>query len=279
MASLFSRHAPFAALVLTSIAPLTSGTRVVFSGLFDAGIVDFTPRDGTLKNASQHVEGIFDARSSASISIASDLNEAATSIKGASATTRNASTTGAETKPACKKDDTGLAVGCHLNCHCGWGEQCYAKWWPPEAQLSVQHNKQASSGRENRGVCQTAMPVLAFASFIIFSVVLTFFVGVRTFLQWRALEDDHDAQFFIKTLSTNASKSLAHDPLRGLKVNSLSGVLQKSAPRPGDSEDSDGGDDAPARAKLEAGKESKDEGPVAAAACDEEEKPIAPNYM
>lgn len=271
MASIFSRHAPFAALVLTSIAPLTSGTRVVFSGLFDAGIVDFTPRDGTLKNGSQHVEGIFDARSSASISIASDLGEAATSIQGGSATTRNASATSADPEPICKKDDTGLAVGCHLNCHCGWGQQCYPKWLPPE-DPHHHPSKQAPSGRENRGVCQTAMPVLALASFIIFSVVLTTFVGVRTFLQWRALEDDHDAQFFIKTLSTNASKSCAHVG----KVNSLSGVLQKSAPQPGasaetDPEDSDGGDDAPARAKLEAGKAAKVEGPVAAAACDEED--------
>jgi len=127
------------------------------------------------------------------------------------------------------------------------------------------------------------MPVLALASFFIFSVVLTAFVGVRTFLQWRALEDDLDAQCFIKTLSSNASRSFAHVD----KKSSLSGVLKKSAPRRGaaaetDSEDSDARDDAPDRAKSEAssmllgqmrqqlGPFSQVEGPIAAAAaCDQ----------
>jgi len=292
----------FAALLLASIAPLISGTRVVLSGLFHELYSDFTPK------GSQHHEGTFDSsqhsraasttRSPSSISIASDLGDAAksikgassaahvpkaTSIQGASSTRRDASTTSAETKPTCKQDDKGLAVGCHLNCQCGWGQQCYPKWWPSEDPLSSHPSKQASTRRENRGVCQLAMPVLALASFFIFSIVLTAFVGVRTFLQWRALEDDLDAQCFIKTLSSNASRSFAHVD----KKSSLSGVLKKSAPRSGataetDSEDSDARDDAPDRAKSEAssmwqgqmrqqpGPFSLVEGPIAAAAaCDQ----------
>lgn len=182
----------------------------------------------------------------------------------------------------------GLVVGCHFNCRCGWGQQCYPKWWPTEDPLTSHTSKQATFRKENRGVCQTAMPVLALASFFIFAVVLTTFVGMRTFLQWRAIEDDHDAQCFIKTLSSNASRSFDHVD----KASSLSGVLQKSAPRPGasaqtDSEDSDGCANVPSRAKfevavvfvLQAGKGqlrqqqgpfSQVDGPVAAAACGED---------
>lgn len=118
--------------------------------------------------------------------------------------------------PLCKEDSLGMAMGCRSHCNCGWGQQCYPKWMPL---------KEALFG-EDKGICETAVPVLALASFIIFSLVLVTFVALRTCLQWRNAEDDAG---FIKPAMLRSTQKPLTCPSNSGVAAAQSGALPAKA--------------------------------------------------
>lgn len=162
---------------------------------------------------------------------------------------------------ACEEDDeTGDAVGCRQGaCQCHWGQQCYPKW------VSSQRQDSSNSSRmmdftEDVGVCETAMPVLALMSFMLFSLVLTAFVALRTFLQWSILEDGLDPKMLTKPPLGAPSQGFAtfgQEPSAGIRTSG-----SENGPRLGDSaetdsEDSDSDDDKADKAERAASREQE----------------------
>jgi len=117
----------------------------------------------------------------------------------------------------CDEDQLGVALRCRLDCQCGWGQQCYPKF----------------TKEGNVGICETAMPVLALLSFLLFASVLASFVALRTFLQWQSLEDVRSDPSY---MNYKAPMPGSTDPL----------AAPRSQPAPGTSavSDSDSSDDS-----------------------------------
>lgn len=62
--------------------------------------------------------------------------------------------------------------------------------------------------------------MLALVSFMLFVLVLTIFVALRTFLQWRCLEDGLDTNILLKTAMMSATSSVSFGkPLAAEKDN------------------------------------------------------------
>mmetsp|Transcript_137579 Transcript_137579/g.243120 ORF Transcript_137579/g.243120 Transcript_137579/m.243120 type:complete len:337 (+) Transcript_137579:49-1059(+) len=80
----------------------------------------------------------------------------------------------------CLQEGPEKNLGCS-KCSCSWSQQCYPKFlqWE-EAVINV-------------GICSTSMPLLCFASFVIFVLLLVTFIACRTLLQWLALEKQDKA--------------------------------------------------------------------------------------
>jgi len=176
-------HLSFMALLLHMTTPLCAGVRVVPA----------LPAEFTLPSQ--------DSESSQGAGVLSTLNQ----LVQDSLIQRHSGVPTApleqEVLQLCNKDATGAAIGCRSSCKCGWGQQCYPKWWHPEDQHISQHP-------EDRGVCETSMTVLSLSSFVIFTLVLISVVSLRTYLQWRALAEDDFGDHppgFVKLSMLNAT--------------------------------------------------------------------------
>merc|ERR1719487_363313 len=113
-------------------------------GLVNSGLFDLPRKDESEK-------GVFNP-SSSFVSLAVDAGQAAAAENSKSGHVAK-NPLPRSSWPFCVEDSSGIVVSCRTHCKCGWGQQCYPKWWPPEEQLSYEPDRKAPPIREDRGVC------------------------------------------------------------------------------------------------------------------------------
>lgn len=172
-------HTSFVVLLFAATVPVSTARRglSVYQGVLDP--TDFVAEiNGWLHPRNESSADHATNESSASLSRASQHPEV--SLAQHRTQSSRSGRSHFDDNTYCEEDEDGIAMGCNINCKCGWGQQCY-----PKSTFD-----QASSQRSNIGVCETAMPVLALLSFLLFTSVLATFVALRTFLQWQSMDAD-----------------------------------------------------------------------------------------